>query len=149
MDEPDQISNYLNADPDDNIIILSPPTANGDVFANAVCSSRSLLGSRLRDIGRISLACVGPNGAFPVDTVHEFLRIDLRQFPVYVPVDDVRQAVRTTSQLQFFQILPSSLEIETTASKRAIELRDFVSSDHCQAGTNKQIYRLAPVKFTS
>jgi len=141
----EDIKNHIKETPN-NLILLSPPTESGDVFSNAVCITRDQLRNWKDSETNITLACAGPEGRFPVDSRFLFVRIELREFPVYVPMSDVDAAIDAERD-QFFQITPTNLTLPSTASADVVLNYNNVSADHCQGGTSKKIYRLHPVRF--
>jgi hypothetical protein len=139
------LKEYLAADEQDNIIILGPGEGRAR-GTNAVCFTRSDIEKQLQDLTTITLPCLGPNGAFPVDANAQFVKIQLREFPVYVPKSDVLAMISSSARV--FEPKLSNLTLQTTASADAVENSDFVSADHCQAGTTKKIYRIHGIRIT-
>ena len=85
--EPEDVDGHLLANLQ-NVVILSP---NG--LSNAICTSKEALYNATFDPSKISFACAGANGQFPIDYTMPFVRIDLREFPVYVPLVDVEHSI--------------------------------------------------------
>ncbi|AYV87164.1 MAG: hypothetical protein Sylvanvirus30_6 [Sylvanvirus sp.] len=138
---------YLEEDRAQNLVLLSPPTSSGDVLANASCTTREQIQRWRSERTNVTLPCAGPEGRFPVDTNLQFVRIELREFPVHVPLVDVDAVLNNADQL--YQVTATDLQIPTTASLDTVLGGSYVSADHCQAGSSKRIYRLHPVEFVN
>jgi hypothetical protein len=96
----------------------------------------------------ITLPCVGRQGtAFPVDENTKFLKMNLSNFTVYVPLTDVQRLLEHDPFMNVWMVKPSLLNLSHTASQNAVNRRNYVSSNHCQSGTDKKIYRLIGVNF--
>ena len=137
----EKIHDYLAQDPN-NIVLLSPAP---NVFSNAVCITHDQLAQWRESETNITLACTGPEGRFPVDPHNLFVRLELREFPVYAAID-VDQALDMPQQ-QLFQITETSLVLQPAASADAVLNSQYINANHCQAGTTKRIYRLESVEF--
>lgn len=131
------IETYLNYTP--NGIIYS--TLDG----HAVCSSVENLNFYLKDPTSIFYHCIGRDGRFPVDQKWPVIKLPVADFMTYVPAAQLKRALK--QKQNFLLLYPVDVKWETTASKGATEGGGWVSADHCQAGSDKQLWSLIGTKI--
>ena len=112
--------------------------------ANAVCYTRTVLKAALHDPTSINLPCVGDNQDFPADAGARFVRVSIPN-NVYVPEAEVQSIADRSNSATIYQAEPSALVLPSSASVDSIVNNRFTSGDHCQEGSDKQIYHLRPV----
>lgn len=142
-----QTSYYLKANPN-NIVFLLPPV-NGERWGRRTrCSSRDELKMILSTPTNIFFPCDNNvhnnNGDLPVDINARFIRLPLID-SYLVPEKDVVYAIES-SELTFFQLRDSGTVLQSTASYDAIVFDELVGADHCQADTQKKVYRVRGVR---
>jgi len=132
------ITDYLRTPGNVIIVTLEEKTKN------AVCSSYSQLTNAMRDATNIYYKCVGPTGGFPVNKKRSIVKISMPH-QIFVLRKQLKQAL--SEQPDVLVIGEATDTWTTTASKNAIETEDYVSSDHCQAGTKKAISPIVGLKL--
>lgn len=141
----ENIKKHISADKNNNIVIISPSGKK------STCFSRTELKQLLKDQDTVFYPCIGRDGYFPVDKQKTMVRIYSNDFNVVVPVTDVKTAISNTAA-SIFRIHETDEKYETTASSRTTHnMQDDaarVSADHCQQGSDKQLYRLLPHPIT-
>lgn len=140
INEPEQQNLY------DNIVFIDKRTHK------AVCFTKSQIEHSLQDYSSIYLPCVGKNNGFPVATNIMLIKIfSPSGEPVYVPYEDITNLLYNPkfANIQIFKLIESYVTINYTASADAVIQKNFVSSHHCQVGTNKRVHRLLPIMIMS
>jgi hypothetical protein len=134
----EDIEKYISSNSNDNIVIIEPSGKK------AVCFSRDALQKLLKDPDTIFYPCIGRNGRYPVDYEKEMVRIYLSGFNVVVPLSDAEAAISNTSRI--FRLYKADAEqYKTTSSRSSIASgANWIGRDHCQDGSDKQLYRLLP-----
>ena len=151
MAQPEQIQSYLEENTADNVILLGPsPDLEVDAataLKNSGCESRSRMKKWMDNPNNITLACA------TLDKIQEgvdrdllFVRVNIGDISVYVPVVDMQALIEDTNH-NIFQVSATSLTLPITASLDVAVGGSFSSAAHCQQGTDKKIYRLHPVEF--
>ena len=135
---------YLDQDPEDNIILIAPSNT-GKLGSSALCYSRSVLKETLRDLTAMSLPCVGANGDFPADASQRFIRLSLPNMNIFVPEVELIPIAAGTMKWKMYQVESSGFTIPRTMSGDSGLFLNFVSGDHCNAGTEKLVYHLRPI----
>ena len=102
----------------------------------AICSSRAQMQAATENLGSLYYECL--NDTFPVDLDNPILKISL-EFQVYIPLSEVHRALEKGQNIWI--ISTSKVTYRRTASATALT-DDLVSTDHCQAGTTKQLSHL-------
>jgi hypothetical protein len=141
---------YVEESPRQNIVILAPPPRGQLLGTSAICATREELANSLHELTAITIPCVGNNNtSFPADISARFIRLSLGDSNIYVPEAQVWHIVESggedTNTIQLFQAESTNVRIPVTATVDAVQENNFVSADHCQAGTDKIIYNLRPI----
>jgi hypothetical protein len=141
---------YVEESPRQNIVMLAPPPRGQLLGTSAICATREELANSLHQLTAITIPCVGNNNtSFPADISARFIRLSLGDSNIYVPEAQVWHIVESggedTNTIQLFQAESTNVRIPVTATVDAIQENNFVSADHCQAGTDKTIYNLRPI----
>ncbi len=77
-----------------------------------------------------------------------YFRLDVREFPIFIQDDNYIFLLE--SKAQFFIVNETPILLNLTVSEDVLfERSDWVSADHCQTGTNKQISVIFPVSEQS
>lgn len=149
-----QFQEYIDQNPQDNVIIITPRPSNSSATfgPNALCYSRSDLRDLLNDLTAQSLPCVGQEDVrshsyFPADASKRFIKINLGDQTIYVPEQEIINIANNRNNNRIYQAEATNLILPVTASSDALIEGNFVSADHCQAGTQKTIYHLRPVRI--
>ena len=140
---------YLEQDPDDNIIIISPASSS-KFGGNAICFSRSELDQLLKNLTAIVLPCVGSgveHPSFPAEAMTRFIRLSLPNMNIIVPEEDIIKISKSWDYSEIFQVEPTKWTIPTTATADTILNYRWVSGAHCQPGTSQIVYRLRGIHY--
>ena len=130
--EEEKIAEYLK-NADHMLLLPSEPPEK------AICSSRAHIQKAAANLGSLYYECL--NDTFPVDLDNPILKISLA-FQVYIPLNEVYRALEKGKNVWI--IYPSTVTYRRIASTTALT-DDFVSPDHCQAGTTKQLSHLKTI----
>ena len=103
------------------------------------CTTRQ----ELSDYTKIFYPCARENWASSVDNTMPLYQLQIRTFPIYVLHHDFQTIL--SAQTQFFLVKSTAQTYPFTMSKDAIDTEDYVSADHCQAGSSKMISQIFPV----
>jgi hypothetical protein len=125
------------------VVFLPPDESNQN---NAVCITRSHLLQLLQDPTAVNLPCLRNGQA---DPAYPFVRLSVPQ-NVYVPASDLLSILMHAQfQARMLQLLRTEEILPATYSVDAIINNRHVSSDHCQEGSGKRVYRLASYLINS
>jgi hypothetical protein len=131
MDESNStIGDYL-AKNKNNIVILD------EKYKNAIQTTRT----EILDIEseHIYYPCISKGRTTTANQDEEFHKLNLESFCAYVPEEDLNRLLFRTN-CNIFMVIPTKLNIMYTASQKVIDGGNYVSANHCQEGTEKQIF---------
>ena len=130
----EEIIKYLAENKKDNIVIFD---ASGE---KPICYTRQRLTDLINTASTVFYPCLPQNKANKKKTL---VRIHCQDYNTVVPISDVTSAIQ--SEQTIFRIYKTGTRFEITKSANVeynVHDGSFVSGDHCQAGTNKNLYRL-------
>jgi len=122
---------YLNENPNDNIIIMK--VRNDGTFFST-CYQRSIL-STSEEFYWCPTESLSHIKAGPHDTLRP---IYTSEFTAYVTSYTASKILK--SHCKYFVLTQTDRTAPFTVSRTALDTSDFVSADHCQAGTSKSIW---------
>jgi hypothetical protein len=129
------ILDFLTEEGRDALIFLLGKTQEGISAAEVL--------KNINDGSYVYYECNKVGGVFPNPNIvytDPFIRLPL-SFPAYIPYEDAKLMM---SQHQFWEIIETQDVLNYTVSENFIKSKDAVSSDHCQEGSAKRVYRLRP-----
>jgi hypothetical protein len=120
---------YLEMNPKDHIIIMDPSGIKYGLARSQLLQTKKYM------------ACPTPNSINLQDVVRTgyIVHIPL-SYNVYVPYDQFSFAMR--SSFVYFGVRTMNIGFEYTVSTDTLDGGTHVSTDHCQTGTDKQIWQL-------
>jgi hypothetical protein len=132
----ENIINYLDDDKDNNIVIFD---ASGE---HPICYTRQRLTDLMNTASAVFYPCVSSD--YPSTAIKEktLVRIQLI-YNVVVPISDVVEAIK--NEVKIFRVYKTKTKFDRTKSANVeynVHAAAMVSGDHCQAGTDKDLYRL-------
>jgi hypothetical protein len=135
----ENIGNYLSSDPDNLVIFFKNPEDDG---FQATCLNFSRLKQYLKNPNHIFYSCVDEldfrvykNQSF----LDEYLKIPTHAHTLFVNYRDIRQKYEERQNMIFLEL---SEQIKKTISFNASFTLQFISSNHCQEGSEINVYRI-------
>jgi hypothetical protein len=133
----ENIGNYLSSDADN--LVLFVKQRNDDVFS-ATCLKFSYLKKYLKHPNMIFYRCVqGRDFRAYHGNRFDFLKIPTKTQTIFVSYSDIREKYKQHQNMIFLEF---DQHVEKTISHAASFTMDFVSSNHCQIGSDINVYRI-------
>ena len=121
---------YLAQDKNNIVIVY----VSNDGGVRATCYNLDLIRN-----GDIYFKCDTKSMAsYRTETYNALVKITMGDFNIFITVDTAEKMLN--SKCRYFTIESTNTEFKYTVSQNAIANEDYVSTDHCQAGSNKSIH---------
>ena len=114
----------------------------------ASCTTRENVHRAMNDPSSIFYMCTSSQQSIrglPVDRRYLIVKLPVGEIVLYVPRSDLER-VLADPRIRLYSVSKSTWTMEFTASASAADDSQWVSSNHCQVGTSKQIYRVRGIR---
>jgi hypothetical protein len=133
----ENIGKYLSIDTDNLVLFLEQPDHTGFL---ATCLTFSNLKKYLKEPNMIFYRCIDGRDYSSYHTDRfDFLKIPTRTHNIFVKYEDIRRKYKERQNMIF---LTFDEKVERTISFDASYTMYIVSSNHCQRGSNIDVYRI-------
>jgi hypothetical protein len=124
---------YLAMNPKDHIIILDPQGKKFGLLRSQLLATPTYL------------ACPTPESMNMQDVIRKgFISYIPLTYNVYIPQEQLLAALK--SSFVYFGVYPMNVRFDYTVSMETLEGGTYVSANHCQAGTDKQLWNLYAIR---
>lgn len=126
-----------------NLVLVATTTLSE---SPAICTSISREKKNLTANINIYWECKGPRQFPKANPTESYIKISIEAIQIYVKAQELKEKLDTNPKIIFF--VPSGKRLKYTASATALVDVNYMSADHCQEGTSKEVWKILDMKDT-